>query len=262
MQSPIESIRAAAEKLPNTTFVNVNHSALPHLEQPNQRYLDRFTSSLHSARQVPNIWYASQDDVAVSVGIAAGITRCCHLPLPARVLTPRPPREPNTPANIVIAGRADAIKNNLVHLIACGMLRDSTRLILCLNPDRMFRNTLHALRLDADVRGLLPHDQWIDLLRDEADLVLCCSHAESYCFIAVEAMQIGVPVVSSSAVRFTPPDQVAPGGTPSAIAETVEYVLSHYPQCVANGIESASTSAKQQRSHYVSQIADLPNVAQ
>lgn len=255
MQAPPEKLRPIAEALPGTTFLHVNHSAIPHLERIDTRFVDRLTASLHSARQVPNVWYVSQDAVADDIGKAAGIDRCMWLPTPGHVLEPRAYRPPAERPKVIIAGRSDPIKNNLIQLIACGMLRDSIELVLCLTPDATIKNTLRALDMPTTIKGLLPHSEWIEYLRSAADAVLCCSLAESYGFVAAEAMQSGVPVVASNAIRFAHPELTVAVNTPAMVASRIELAIDCHQRLAAESAEMASREARTQVSEYLRRIA-------
>jgi glycosyltransferase involved in cell wall biosynthesis len=257
MQAPPELLRPIAEQMPKTQFIHINHSALPHLEREQPRFVDRFTASLHSARQVPNIWYASQDRVAEDVGKAAGIERAIWLPVPGHVLEPRKYRAPGERLRVVIAGRFDPIKNNLTQIVACGMMREMVDLVLCVEPNKQTQNLLHALQLPADVRGLLPHGEWLDLLRTEADVVLCCSHAESYGFVAAEAMQIGVPVIASPAIRFADPVLTTPGKTPGQIAGKIAVAKQDHQERASEAVKLGRQAAEDQLRNYLKQISYL-----
>lgn len=251
MQAPPEMIRVLAESMPDVAFVNINHSAIAHLERLNSKFCNKFTASIHSARQVQNVWYASQDPMAETVGRAAHIDRAIWLPVPGHILEPRPPRPPNRPANVVIAGRDDPIKNNLIQVLACGLLGDQIQLVACVEGGRSVANTAHALGLPIQRLGLLDHADWLNLLGRDADVVLCVSHAESYGFVAAEAMQMGVPVVASDAIRFADPDLVVSTGSPEAIAAAVEKAIGNYAAHAAKASQLAREAAEQQASEYV-----------
>ena len=254
IQAPPETIRKIAEQLPNVQFININHSALAHLERTTPRFVNRFTASIHSARQLPNVWYASQDPVARDVGRATGVERCVWIPTPGHELKPRPYREPAERPVVVIAGRADAIKNNLVQLIACALVRDQIRLVLCMEPDLAIRNTLHALQYQPDVMGLLDHGQWLDFLRTTADVVLCCSLAESYGFVAAEAMQTGVPVVASNAIKFAHRELTIDANTPQTIAYRISFAIDNHRRMATECAALASGEAAFQVAEYLRQI--------
>lgn len=257
MRLPPETIRRHASANPTTTFVNLNHSALAHLESTGERYTRHHIRSLALARDLPNCWYASQEPVADNIRIAAGVERCVWLPTPSHLLRPRQYRRPNDPAVICFAGRQDPIKNHLVQLVACGLIRRRVRLLLCMERRDSMQETLDQLRLDHEWRGRLSHPDWIRLLQETPDLVLCCSLAESYCYVAVEAMQVGVPVVASDAIRFAPAALTARSNEPADVAAKIEEALRDHRTHAAEAAELGRASAERQRTEYLNRICEI-----
>lgn len=257
MQISTGIVAEAAERFPATKFVVINHSAIAHLERLGDAYVNVFAESLRLARELPNVWYASQEPVAEALRESTGIERCMWLPSPGVSLSPREFRGPSEPATVVIAGRVDSIKNNLVQAIACGMTRHKVRLVLCTRRTAAMAAVVEQLGVDHQWRGQLPHPQWIEFLRSEADVVLCCSLAESFNFVAAEAMQLGVPVVASDAIRFRDPALRAKHTDPMEIAAKIDAALDDYAdRCDAAASLAAETVAEQER-EYLSRIAGL-----
>lgn len=254
MQVHPDLLNRVASKLPETTFVNCNHSAIGHLERAGNWAADRFTAAIHAARNFRNVWYASQDGIAEQVGKAAGIERAIWLPVPGHILDPRTYRPPAEPACVVIAGRPDPIKNILMQFIALGLMRDRVRLSLCVNPTPQILNALKALDLPCDFRGCMPHPKWLNFLRTTADVVLTVSLAESYGFVAAEAAQLGVPIVASDVIRFADPFMVVPTGDPVAIADKLDFVLYEHEHAANRAAKFARASAELQLSGYLRRI--------
>lgn len=228
LQAPIERIRELAEQNPEKTFINVNHSATAHLERSNDRYVARFNSALHCARHVPNVWYGAVDPSVRILRSCPGLTRCIHFPSPGYSLEPREHREPGDPVTIVMGGRSDPIKNKMNQLLAVASLGNKARLVLAMEPDKQMIKMINALEINAEKVGYLPHNRWIELLRDRADVVLSVSLAESFGFVASEAMCVGVPAVASQAVAFALPELVANPNDPSDIARKIELAVSDH----------------------------------
>lgn len=249
----VVDIEQAAKDNPQTKFVVINHSALPHLETTNTKYVQQFADSLRLAKELPNVWYASQEPIADSLPIE----RSMWLPSPGIGQQPRQYREPGQPPTVVIAGRVDAIKNNLVQAIACSIMSRPVQLVLCTRHHPPLASVLKQLGVDYEWRGHLPHGQWLDFLRTEADLVLCCSLAESFCFVASEAMSIGVPVIASDAIRFADPRLLVNHTDATDIAKTIDDALDDYPSHCQRAAELGSAVVDQQRREYVQRIARL-----
>lgn len=125
---------------------------------------------------------------------------------------------------------------------------------MCLEPDEAMLNTLHALQYEPEVLGLLNHGAWIDYLKTTADITLCCSLAESYGFVASEAMQIGVPVVASNAIKFAHDELTIKHNTPQMIADRIEHAITHHERLAGECSSLASVEADYQIVEYLRQL--------
>lgn len=256
MQIPPDVVARCATRQPGTVFVTVNHSAIAHLERLGDRYVRLFDESLRIAATLPNCWYASQEPVAETIGRAAGISRCVWLPTPGHPIIARKYRAPGDPATVVLAGRTDSIKNNLVQLVACGLVM-KIRLVLCMDPSHTIQQVVDRLGIECEWRGKLEHADWLSFLQHEPDVVLCCSLAESFGYVAAEAMASGVPVVGSDAIRFCDPALRAQTASPEDIAAKISRALSAHSLYAATAAKLGREVADRQTAGYLAKIEML-----
>jgi glycosyltransferase involved in cell wall biosynthesis len=166
----------------------------------------------------------------------------------------RPYRPPTDPAVVVIAGRVDAVKNNLNHVLASRLTGRPLRLVFATRTPNPVIDAADALGVPHEARGYLPHDEWLDLLRGEADLVLCCSLAESFGYVAAEAMQAGVPVIASPAIRFADPTLVADPSDARDIARKIDAALGDYRDRCRRAAHLGGLTLRRQRAGYLAGI--------
>lgn len=252
-----KSIAIAARELPGTTFVNINHSAIPHLERTAENYTSGFLESIRLARELPNCWYASQEQTAEAIGKATEVNRCMWMPTPGHKIKPVKYRHPTSPAVVVIAGRKDPIKNNLCQLVACGLLKGKVRLVLCMDHSTSMQQMIDHMGIEYEWQGNLSHGEWIKYLQHEPDVVLCCSLAESFGYVAAEAMQSGVPVVASNVIRFADPDLVAMTGEPGDIASKIQLALRNHEHYSKEAVRRGQEAIEEQNREYVARIGKL-----
>lgn len=248
MQCDPKQIRSIAEMHPGIVFVNINHSAIAQLER-SPKYTARFTSCLFSARQVHNIWYASVDIHDKALSEATRIERCISLPAPGYTLAPREYKKPGETIHIVIGGRCDPIKNLLNQLIAISLSKLKVQVTFAMDLSPEVKDAIKLLGINAKVVRHLPHPKWIALLKT-ADVVMSASLSESFCFVAVEAMQIGVPTVTSSAISFSDPDMVANPNDPQSISDTLKLAVGPKHETYSQQAASIAEEAVRERSRY------------
>lgn len=250
-------IRKAAIEYSDTTFINMNHSALAHLEYLSSKHFSNHIECLKLARELPNCWYASQGSIAECIRESTGIDRCIWLPTPCHEIEPRKYRAPNEPAVVVLAGRQDAIKNNMTQLVACGLLKEEIKLVICMDHKESMQDFIDQMGIEHEWKGRLPHGEWLEFLQQEADIVLCCSLAESFGYVAIEAMQSGVPVVASDAIHFADPDLIVRGNCPDDIAYAVKVALKEYERFAERSAKIGREVAEKQNRVYLERLSEF-----
>lgn len=220
-----EQIRSLAISSPDKVFLHINHSATPQIERcPKQS--SRMTSSLFSARDIKNIWYGTVDIHAEKLAKSLGIERCIHFPGSGYILPPREYLPPRNPLKIIMGGRCDAIKNIFNQLIAIKLTGLDCELHLAMKPNKPILNLLKLLNIPYQVHGYLYHPLWIKLLA-KCDICLSASLTESFCFVAAEAMQVGLPTVISPTIPFGESLRADPNDPQDLADKIIEAVENH-----------------------------------
>lgn len=251
MQAPASKLRSLACSNRKTTIVHVNHSSIGHLDQQESIKTTRSTRKgqikpqgdmtrklcdiLYAARDVNNIWYASVD--LPYIAKAAGIDRAIQLPTPMPDLTNRQFRPARDIPVVAIVGRDDPIKNRMNQYIAAAMLKENLSIHFVTEKTELLVNTMKALGVDLSDKSsrhkiipTMPHAKWICYLSEEPDLILQCSYSESFNNVACEAMQVGVPVVTSDAIKIGCKEHRADANDPMSIVRAIEEILGNYKE--------------------------------
>lgn len=227
MVMPTDVMDEWAANNPQSAVLHLNHSALNYLAySPGD--VEKFAVALRSARKRPNVWLGSQDQACA----IQGSERVIWCPMPTHRIEPRPLRNVSGRPVIALAGRNDAVKNWMSAFVALAELGDGYDVRLMIPESRQL--TLLADQLIPWARwvGKLNHAEWLATLRDEIDIAVCVSASESLCYVATEAMQTGVPVVHSSAIRFADdPISKADPNNPQSIAIAIWKVTHDYRTC-------------------------------
>lgn len=241
LQADPGRLRKFAKEHSWTDFVHVNHSALGHLERRDPKFCEKVTALIHAVRDEPNIWYASIDEPVI--GRAAGLERSLHMPSPMPVLDAVPYRQVSEVPVVAMAGRIDPIKNQLNQLVALAMMK-KVQIHLCMAVPDWIKSMLRALRIEAFCPGMMDHAKWLEYLKTTPDVVLQCSYAESFNNIALEAMQMGVPVITSPAIRFGLPQIQADPNSPSDIVTSLTIALEKHRALSAESVNIAREVAQ------------------
>lgn len=220
-----EQIRSLAISSPEKVFLHVNHSATPQIERcPKQS--NRMTSSLFSARDIKNIWYGTVDIHAEKLAKSLGIERCIHFPGSGHLLPSREYIPPRKPIKLVMGGRCDAIKNIFNQIIAINLTGLDCELHLAMKPNKPILNLLKLMKIPYHIHGYLYHPLWIKLLA-KCDICLSASLTESFCFVAAEAMQVGLPTIISPTIPFGESLRVNPNDPEDIANKIIEATENH-----------------------------------
>jgi glycosyltransferase involved in cell wall biosynthesis len=234
-------LRKFAQNHSWTDVVHVNHSALGHLERRDPKFCEKVSALIHAVRDEPNIWYASIDEPMI--GHASGLERSLHMPSPMPLLDAVPYRPISAVPVVAMAGRVDPIKNQLNQLVALAMM-EKVQIHLCMTVPDWIKSMLRALRIEAFCPGMMDHAKWLEYLKTTPDVVLQCSYAESFNNLALEAMQMGVPVVTSPVIRFGLPQIQADPNSPSDIAQSLRIALETHRELSEESVKVSGEVAR------------------
>lgn len=255
-----DQIRELAHANSGQQFIHVNHSAIAQIER-SAKQASRMTASLFSARSVENIWYGSVDIYDSQLRRASGVDRCIHFPGPGYLLPQRQYTPLQKPLRIVVGGRCDAIKNLFNQMIAVKLSGLDCQFELAMKPTREVLIMAKLLGLTLKVHNRLPHSQWLQFL-SHCDLVMSASLAESFCFVAAEAMQIGVPTIVSPAIKFGDGYLTADPNDPESICEAIHRAVGvcHERNC-NNAHKLARQAVAARNATYVKQVNRLAELS-
>jgi glycosyltransferase involved in cell wall biosynthesis len=231
-------------------LINVNHSShafLAHTPGSLRRWLD----ACEAARQHAHVWSVSQCEMPP----VTGCHRIRQVSCPVRLHQPRPYRPPHSPLRIAIAGRWCPTKNITNSLLAVARLQQlhPIELHVCVNPTDALERTLDLLNLHPSRLGHMAHNDWLEYLRTEADVLLQVSLTESYNMAATEAQQIGVPVIASATVHAADPElTVSDPNSTADITAKIQQAAADYRNYTVRAHQHGRASADQRNSEYQS----------
>lgn len=219
-------VEALAEEYPQTNFVTVNHSSQAHL-LTHGHWLRAQSEFLRLAIERENCYLASPDE-RVPLREATGCERVIWLPnlveLPPYTVTRNRPKVPV----VSLVGRRDLVKNFPTQILAAGIVsrRKPIKLLIVTrgNGDD-FARLADQCGVEAEVFQWEQHRDYLSLIGQRVDVGLQSSFSESFNYVALDHMGLGIPVVGSPAIRYLPLPWQASPDDPASIALTLARVL-------------------------------------
>lgn len=235
--------------------VHVNHSSHAFLSQTSGAWR-KFLDACDSARKHSHVWCVSQSEMPD----VTGCPRIRQVSCPVRLHQPRPYRYPFLPLRITLAGRCCPTKNMTNSLLAIARVKQlrPVELHVCSDPSPELTRTIELLNLQPTRCGQLPHEDWLQYLNAECDLLLQCSLTESYNMAATEAQQIGVPTIATATVHAADPQLIVqdPNNT-QQIADAILKVANNHPHYALRAHSFGRRSADQRNLEYAAFVATL-----
>lgn len=219
-------VEKLSDEYPQTQFVTVNHSSQAHL-LTHAHWLRAQSEFLRLAMERENCWLASPDE-RVPLREATGCERAIWLPnlveLPPYVVTRNRPKVPV----VSLVGRRDLVKNFPTQILAAGIVnrRKPIKLLIVTrgNSDD-FARLAEQCGVEADVFQWDQQRDYLRLIGQRVDVGLQASFSESFNYVALDHLGLGIPVVGSPAIRYLPREWQASPDDPSSIALTLARVL-------------------------------------
>lgn len=219
-------IEKLAAEYPQTQFVTVNHSSQAHL-LTHAHWLRSQSEFLRLAIERPNCWLASPDE-RVPLREATGCERAIWLPnlveLPPFTVTRNRPKAPV----VSLVGRRDIVKNFPTQILAAGIVnrrKPLKLLIVTKGGGDDFSRLAEQCGVDADVFQWDQQRNYLALIGQRADVGLQASFSESFNYVALDHLSLGIPVIGSPAIRYLPREWQASPDDPASIALTLGRVL-------------------------------------
>lgn len=208
-----------ADEFPDTNWVTVNHSSQAHLVT-HSHWLTAQNEFLLLARERVNCWYATPDERDY-LRRATGIERAIWLPNLVDIPARRDPRPIQSPAVVSLVGRRDVVKNFPAQIIAAGVANRSyplELLIVTRGKSNDFVRLAESVGVRATVVEWGDQGRYLELIADRVDVGLQASLTESFNYVALDHMGLGIPVVGSPAIRYLPTTWHAQPDDPQSIA--------------------------------------------
>jgi hypothetical protein len=220
---PAKDVDKLAEAFPRTQFATVNHSSQSHLMLA-ASHLTAQSDFLDLAKARGNCWLACPDERNY-LGEVTGIARCVALPNPVMLPTYMSKRVRGETLHLSLICRRDMIKNIPQQIMAAAMVakRQPTKLWLVIRDktDDLMRYAEH-MGIETELV------EWMDeprelrsWLAETIDIGLQVSFSESFNFVAVDHLGLGIPVVGSPAIRYLPIEWQAQADSSADIADRI-----------------------------------------
>jgi hypothetical protein len=248
-----------AREFPRIAFVAVNHCALNHTLNSPQVWpgICAYRAAMPT---LPNLWLGEPDWLSCLADLfpASIRGRVVWWPNPV-ALPPSPATVRPDPPCILLACRSDVVKALPSQL--CGMAlaqrqRPSLRCVLSLangSAPKLIEATGGRIETAkyADAAG------WARRLREEVSVAMQASMAESFNYVALDALGWGRPVVGSSAIRYLPPAWTCNPNDPRQIAAMILEHLDDYEARAAEARRVAEAVSGRQNAAYCQTIKGL-----
>ena len=222
-----EVIAELAEVFPKTNFLTVNHSSQADLLR-SPVWLSEHAHALELAQQRENVFLGSVD--SRNWLDKCGRARC--LWVPNLVSWPKYPatHEIKTERPVAsVIGRYDPNKA-IPHSIIAAALSGRVDLLFMLKNARRDQVGDYCESLGV-AHEFEPWSAWADyqrILSERVSVGFQPSFSESFNYVAVEQMALGIPVVGSPAVKFLPSTWQANPDDPGDIAAKLDAILDDY----------------------------------
>jgi len=261
---PPERLAELAAAHTETRFVIRIHSNLPWLFQSTAEFPGAL-AVLDLARDRPNVFYSVVDPDEALRWRAAGLPVIALPNVYGGEIAerPRPYNGPHPYVHLSAMFALRILKHAGGHVLAAATVNRQVAVKLYVQTGRAdspkYARQMCLLANACDL--LMPcepyrkHAQFIEWLGDTIDVGLQLSATESFNYVALEHMALGIPVVASEAVRFCP-WRVNYEHTDEA-AETVLRILSDYRACSERALEAVREIAEAHRLIFLQNIERL-----
>lgn len=215
-----------SQEYPATNWLTVNHSSQAHL-LTHAHWLRAQSEFLRLAMDRPNCYLGTPDE-RVQLRESTGCERVIWLPnvvqLPEYTVTRNRPAVPT----VTLVGRRDLVKNFPTQILACGIVakrRPIRLLIITRGSGEDFRQLSEQCGVPCEVMEWEDQPSYLRLIGQRSDVGLQASFSESFNYVAIDHLGLGIPVVGSPAIRYLPRVWQASPDDAAAIAESLHGVL-------------------------------------
>lgn len=255
-----EAIDRMALKLPHTKFLAMNHSSYPFLISSPWAW-KRHTQFMAMAERRNNCFVGTPDERNHLAAIRPDLAeKLVWIPNGSDVPDWKA-RSIGSPPIISLIGAGRQLKNlpNQLAGFALAQRQREMRLFLSIRGnewDEMLAEACGYLHITADVRPWVDWREYQERIRG-VDVGLQVSFTESFNYVGLEHMLLGVPVVGSSALRFLPRGWQTDPEDPQAISEHILARLDGWEDDRLTARRMATRFAEQRNRQFQQAIADL-----
>jgi len=222
-----EIIAELAVKFPKTNFLTINHSSQADLLRT-RTWLESQSHFVELSQQLENVYYGCVDDrnflsrcELVRCVYVPNLVRWPRWPATHQIKTPRPVAS--------VVGRYDPNKAIPHSILAAAMSKRIDLLFILKQPRRdQLEAFCDSVGVAHEFSPWTNWDTYTKTLFEKVTVGLQPSFTESFNYVAVEHMALGIPVIGSPTVKYLPPNWQANPDDPAAIAARVNWVLDNY----------------------------------
>ena len=253
-----EVIAELAEIFPKTTFLTINHSSQADLIRAPD-WLSEHAHSVELAQRRENVFVASVDPR--NFMSRCGLERC--LWVPNLVRWPRWPASHKLKSDRPVAsiiGRHDPNKAIPHSIIAASINGRVDLLFMLKNPRRdQLEDYCESLRVSCEFAPWSSWEDYTKTLFERVSVGFQPSFSESFNYVSVEQMALGIPVIGSPTIQFLPPEWQANPDDPLDIAEKLDTILDDYETQSRRAVDIAAEVKKKNYTQAVNIYKQLVN---
>jgi hypothetical protein len=223
-----EMIENAAAKFKRTRFLTVNHSSYAYT-QDNDGSVREQAAAIELAARRENCFLAHVDERDV-LGLM-GLRRCLYFPnvVTTPEVEPKPLESLERPL-VSICGRWNLVKNQIQQMIAIKLVGDARALLVMKGRENLQEITAKSIGLEYELQPWQNWREWHRTINERVAVGMQASFSESFNYVALEHLQLGRPVVGSSAVRYLPDSWKADPDSPHDMARVLDNHLANYSE--------------------------------
>lgn len=215
--------RHLARKYPDITFISVNHSSQGDLGR-SPLSMGRQADILKLTQELDNVWFGDADETTVWGEL--GYERAIWMPFPVRSIEVGLTSYVRTHTTISLISQPRDLKNIPNQILALGLLekRRPGEFMALVSDDLKpcYFGMLDVAGVNYSKVPFMPWEEYMAFLKNRVDIGLQCSFTESFNFVSIEHMLLGIPVVGSSAIRHIHPDLKVDPNDPHQICALLE----------------------------------------
>ena len=239
-------IAELAAAFPKTNFLTVNHSSQADLAR-HPRWLGDHSHFAELAQQRKNVFLGTVD--SRNFLASCGLDRC--LWVPNLVNWPRFPSSHHIKTDRPVAsivGRFDPNKA-MPHAILAAAISGRVDLLFIVKNGRrdQLADYCQALRVSHEFANWSTWNEYCRTLFEKVTVGFQPSFSESFNYVSIEHLAMGIPVIGSPTIKFLPPAWQADPDDPRDIAKKLDAILDDYEHASKKAVRVAADVQRRNR---------------